>query len=42
MIHVKSDCIVLDEVTWSSDYHRLCWRSIYRYWREIWRDGSIK
>jgi hypothetical protein len=36
MIHIKSDCIILEDVTCTSDYHRLCPRGIYPYWREIW------
>jgi glycosyltransferase involved in cell wall biosynthesis len=36
MIHIKSDCIILEGVTCTSDYHRLCPRGIYPYWREIW------
>jgi hypothetical protein len=36
MIHIKRDCIVLEGVVCTADYHRLCTRSIYSYWREIW------
>jgi hypothetical protein len=36
MIHIKSDCVILEGVTCTSDYHRLCPRGIYPYWREIW------
>jgi hypothetical protein len=36
MIHIKSDCIILEGVTCTADYHRLCPRGIYPYWREIW------
>jgi hypothetical protein len=36
MVHIKSDCIILEGVTCTSDYHRLCPRDIYPYWREIW------
>ena len=36
MVHIKSDCIILEGVTCTSDYHRLCPRGIYSYWREIW------
>ena len=36
MIHINSDCIVLDGVVCKADYHRFCTRSIYPYWREIW------
>jgi hypothetical protein len=36
MIEIKSDCIILEGVTCKADYHRLCTRGIYPYWREIW------
>jgi hypothetical protein len=37
MIHIKSDCIVLDGVICKADYrNRFCTRGIYPYWREIW------
>jgi hypothetical protein len=36
MIHIKSDCIILEDVVCTSDYHRLCARGIYPYWREAW------
>src|SRR5918992_236201 len=36
MVHIKSDCIILEGVTCTSDYSRLCPRGIYPYWREIW------
>jgi hypothetical protein len=36
MISIKTDCIILDGVTCTADYHRLCPRGIYPYWREIW------
>lgn len=36
MVHIKSDCIILEGVTCTADYHRLCPRGIYPYWREAW------
>jgi hypothetical protein len=36
MMRFKNPCIVLEDVICTSDYHRLCPRSIYPYWREIW------
>jgi hypothetical protein len=36
MLHIKRDCIILDGVICTGDYHRSCPRSIYPYWREIW------
>jgi len=36
MMHMKYPCIVLEGVVCRSDYHRLCPRSIYSYWREGW------
>ena len=38
MIDIKSDCIILEGVVCSGDYHRFCTRAIYAYWREIWLD----
>ncbi|MGH8947602.1 MAG: hypothetical protein ACRDXF_01995, partial [Acidimicrobiia bacterium] len=36
LIDLPGDCIVLDTVTCTAEYHRLCRRSIYPYWRELW------
>jgi hypothetical protein len=36
MLHLKNPCIILQDVVCTSDYHRLCPRGIYPYWREIW------
>jgi hypothetical protein len=36
MVHIKSDCIILEGVVCTSDYHRLCPRAIFPYWREAW------
>jgi hypothetical protein len=36
LIEIGSDCIMLDGVVCLGDYHRLCPRGIYSYWREIW------
>lgn len=36
MLHMKNPCIVLEGVVCRSDYHRLCPRAIYHYWREGW------
>jgi hypothetical protein len=36
MVEIKSDCIILDGVVCTSDYHLFCTRGIYSYWREIW------
>ena len=36
LITMKNPCIVLDGVICKSDYHRLCPRAIYPYWREAW------
>jgi hypothetical protein len=33
---LKNPCIILEDVICTSDYHRLCPRGIYPYWREIW------
>jgi hypothetical protein len=36
MQHLKNPCIILEDVICTSDYHRLCPRGIYSYWRETW------
>jgi hypothetical protein len=36
MATMKYPCIVLEGVVCKSDYHRLCPRAIYSYWRENW------
>jgi len=36
MMYMKSPCIILDGAVCRSDYHRLCPRAIYPYWRENW------
>lgn len=36
LIDMKNPCIILEGVVCKSDYHRLCPRAIYPYWRESW------
>ena len=36
MVVMKYPCIILEGVVCKSDYHRLCPRAIYPYWRESW------
>ena len=36
MVDMKYPCIVLEGVVCKSDFHRLCPRAIYSYWRENW------
>ena len=36
MMRVRSDCLVLEGVACPADYHKLCARGIYSFWREIW------
>lgn len=36
VLTMKSPCIILDGVACVSEYHRLCPRAIYHYWREAW------
>jgi hypothetical protein len=36
MLHLRNPCIILQDVICTSDFHRLCPRGIYPYWREIW------
>jgi hypothetical protein len=36
VVSMKNPCIVLEGVVCKSDFHRLCPRAIYPYWRESW------
>jgi len=36
MMNMKFPCIILEGVMCQSDFHRLCPRAIYSYWREHW------
>jgi hypothetical protein len=36
MIKMKGPCIILEGVICRSDFHRLCPRAIYPFWRENW------
>jgi len=36
MLHLQNPCIILEDVSCTSDYHRICPRGVYAYWREIW------
>lgn len=36
MIDINSDCVTLEGFVCVADYHRLCTRSVYEYFREIW------
>jgi hypothetical protein len=40
MQHMKHPCIILEGVACRSDYHRLCPRAIYHYWRENWLERA--
>lgn len=41
MVNMKSPCIILEGVVCQSDYHRLCPRAIYPYWRENWLKRAV-
>jgi len=41
LISMKNPCIVLDGVICKSDYHRLCPRAIYPFWREAWLRRAV-
>lgn len=41
MVDMKSPCIILEGVVCQSDYHRLCPRAIYPYWRENWLKRAV-
>jgi hypothetical protein len=36
MLTIKADCIIIDGFICTGDYHRMCPRAIYPYWRESW------
>jgi hypothetical protein len=36
MLPINSDCIIIDGFICTGNYHRMCPRSIYPYWRESW------
>jgi hypothetical protein len=36
LLHMKSPCIVLDDIVCEGAYNANCPRSIYSFWREIW------
>jgi hypothetical protein len=36
MLRFSNDCIILEGVICSADFHQYCPRSIFPYWREIW------
>jgi hypothetical protein len=36
LITMQSDCIILDGAVCKADYHRLCPRAVYPWWREAW------
>jgi len=40
MISIKSDCIILEGIICTSDWHLFCTRSTYPYWREIWLERT--
>ena len=41
MVDMKYPCIVLEGVVCKSDFHRLCPRAIYSYWRENWLTRAV-
>jgi hypothetical protein len=36
MLRIKRDCVILDGVICTGEFHRSCPRAIYPYWREVW------
>jgi hypothetical protein len=36
MVHLGSDCIMLENVVCRGDFHEFCPRASYPFWREIW------
>ncbi len=41
MLTLKNPCIVLEGVVCKSNFHRLCPREIYPYWRESWLKRAV-
>ncbi len=41
MVNMKYPCIILEGVVCRSDFHRICPRAIYPYWRENWLKRAI-
>ncbi len=41
MMDMKYPCIVLEGVICKSDYHRLCPKAIFSYWRENWLERVV-
>lgn len=41
LLDLKNSCIVLEGVVCKADYHRLCPRAIYPFWREAWLKRAI-
>ncbi|MGC2639226.1 MAG: hypothetical protein WA294_18725 [Acidobacteriaceae bacterium] len=42
IIQMRNSCIVLEGVVCRSDFHRLCPRAIYPYWRESWLKRAVE
>jgi hypothetical protein len=42
IVQMKNPCIVLEGVVCQSDFHRLCPRAIYPYWRENWLKRAVR
>jgi hypothetical protein len=36
MVHIHTDCIVIEGFVCTGDLHRFCPRSVFPYWREAW------
>jgi hypothetical protein len=42
MMNMKHPCIILEGVACQSDFHRMCPRAIYHYWRESWLERAAE
>lgn len=40
MMELANDCIILDGVVCTAEYHGLCPRAIYPFWRELWMERA--
>jgi hypothetical protein len=38
MLETKNECLLIEGMTCTGQYHSLCTRSSYLYWREVWLD----
>jgi hypothetical protein len=42
MLNMKTPCIILEGVVCNGEFHRLCPRAIFHYWRECWLTRAVQ